>query len=142
MTDPSKEGLMHSRIVNCSEMLTRKFGLTIITSIWTVSLIQWNDRISHPCNLIGPSNLFQADDDCDQFRTANGASLLLRHHEGHSSNNKDSCSKSTLLFTISNSWPLVFGKGSFRSSINVLLISVSELCAKYSGNPLKLLRRQ
>ena len=50
---PFEEGLMHSRIVNCSEMFTWKFSLTIITSIWTVSPIQWNDRISHPGHLIG-----------------------------------------------------------------------------------------
>ena len=32
-TDPSEEGLMHSRIVNCSEVFTFKFGLTITTSV-------------------------------------------------------------------------------------------------------------
>ena len=93
-TDSSKEGLMHSQIVNCSEIFTWKFGLTIVTSIWTNSLIQWNDRISHPCNLIGPLNCFQDRKDCDQFRIANGTSPLLRLHKGHSSNKKDSCSKS------------------------------------------------
>ena len=36
------------------------------------------DRISHPCNLIGPLNIFQACDDCDQFGNANGTSPLLR----------------------------------------------------------------
>ena len=56
ITDPSKEGLMHLRIVNCPEMFTWKFCPTVITSIRTVSVIQWNDRISHPCNLIGPLN--------------------------------------------------------------------------------------
>ena len=44
---------MHSWVVNCSEMFTWKYGLTYITSIWTVSLTQRNDRISHPCNLTG-----------------------------------------------------------------------------------------
>ena len=38
----------------------------------------------------------------------------------------------TLLFTISNSWPISFGKDSFWSLINVLFISVNEHCAKYS----------
>ena len=76
-TDPSKEGLMHSRTVNCSEMFTWKFGLTIITSIWTASLIQWNDRILHPCNLIGLLNFFQAREDCNQFRIADDRSPLL-----------------------------------------------------------------
>ena len=78
-TDPSKEGLMHSRIVNCSEMFMWKSGLTITTSIWTVSLIQWNDKILHSCNLIGPLNFFQARKDCDEFRIATGTSPLLRY---------------------------------------------------------------
>ena len=45
-------------------------------------------------NLIGPLNFFQAHEDCDQRRIANGTSLSLRHHKGHKSNNKDSCGKS------------------------------------------------
>ena len=40
----------------------------------------------------------------------------------------------TLLFTISNSWPIFFGKDSFWSLIIVFFISVNEHCAKYSGN--------
>ena len=74
-------------IVSWSDRFTWKFGLTIITSIRTASLIQWNDRISHPCNLIGPLNFFQAHEDCDRFRIANGTSPLLRHshHKGHRS---------------------------------------------------------
>ena len=55
--------------------------------------MKWNDRISHLCNLIGPLNFFQGREDCDQFRVANCTSPLLRHHKGHRSNNKDSCSK-------------------------------------------------
>ena len=43
---------------------------------------------------IEPLNFFQTREDCDQFRIANGASPLLRHHKGHVSNNKDSCSMS------------------------------------------------
>ena len=78
----------------CSEMSTWKFGLLNLTSVWTVSLIQWDGRISHPCNLIGPLNFFQAREECDQFRTANGMNSLLRHHKGNRSNNKDACSKS------------------------------------------------
>ena len=46
------------------------------------------------------------------------------------------------LFTIGNSWPKAFGKGSFSSLINVLFNSVYELCAKCRGNPLKLRGRQ
>ena len=38
------------------------------------------------------------------------------------------------LFTISNSWPIAFGKGSYWSLINVLFISVNEVFAKCSGN--------
>ena len=41
-----------------------------------------------------PSKFFRARVDCDQFRIASGASPLLRHHKGHRSNIKDSCSKS------------------------------------------------
>ena len=50
--------------------------------------------MSRPCNLIGPLNFFQVREDCDQFRIVNGTGLLLNHHKGHRSNNKDSCSKS------------------------------------------------
>ena len=85
-----------SQIVNCSEMLSWKFGLTIVTLIGNVSLIQWNDRFSHPCNLIGPLTFFQTLEDCDQFRIANGTSPFSPHHKGHRSNNKDSCSKSKI----------------------------------------------
>ena len=99
-TDSSTQGLMHSQIVNCSEMFTLWFGLTVITSIWTVSHIQWNDRISHPCNLIGSLNFFQALEDCDQFRIANGMSPLVRYHKGHRSNKKDSCSESIMMFIL------------------------------------------
>ena len=31
-------------------------------------------EFSHPYNLIGPLNFFQAHEDCDQFRIANGTS--------------------------------------------------------------------
>ena len=47
----------------------------------------------------------------------------------------------TLLFTLSNSWPISFGKD-FRSLINVVFISINEHCAKYSGNQLKFRGRQ
>ena len=33
--------------------------------------------------MIGPLNFFQVREDCDQFRIANGTSLLLCHHKGH-----------------------------------------------------------
>ena len=110
-TDPSKESLMHSRIVNCSEIFTFKFGHTIITPIGNVSLIQRNDRISHPSNLIGPSNFFQAHKDCDQFRIANGTSLLLRHHKSQRSNNKDWCNKSNSGFS---DLPQIWSRGQSR----------------------------
>ena len=48
----------------------------------------------------------------------------------------------TPLFTISNSWPISFGKDSFRSLINVLFIYVNEHRAKYSENQLKFRGRQ
>ena len=41
-------------------------------------------------------------EDCDQFRIANGASPLVRHHKGHRSNNKDSCSKSRISTRVDN----------------------------------------
>ena len=35
------------------------------------------------CNLIGPLNFFQASEECDKFRIANGTSPLLHHHKCH-----------------------------------------------------------
>ena len=93
-TDSSKEGLVHSLIVNCSEMFIEKLASQLWPRSELFSLIQWNGGISHPCNLSGPLNFFQAREDCYRFRVANGTSPLLRHHKGHRSNNKDSCSKS------------------------------------------------
>ena len=47
--------------------------------------------------MISPLNLFKACEDFYQFMIAHCKSHLFRHHNGHRSNNKDLCSKSTYM---------------------------------------------
>ena len=66
--------------------------------------------------MICPLNFFQACEDYDQFRIANGMSPLLRHHKGHRKCNKGLARAASLVGGQKNAHQSIFLYNIIQSS--------------------------